>query len=121
MIRVDHSSSIAVSEQLVIQIASAIDAGKLMPGDRLPSIRSLAKDLGVAVGTVARAYRELESGGWAHSDGRRGTTVCRHSESVEIVSEAISFTKSALAAKLTAAEMHRALDLALLRLAQENP
>ncbi len=45
---------------------------------RLPSIRQLAGDLGVAPNTVARAYRELEVDGFLRSRGRRGTTVAAH-------------------------------------------
>ena len=46
-----------------------------MPGDRLPSIRQLANDLGIAGGTVARAYRELESDGVVTTHGRHGTVI----------------------------------------------
>jgi DNA-binding transcriptional regulator YhcF (GntR family) len=47
-------------EQLRRQLADLIAARQLGPGDRLPPLRQLAGDLGVAVGTVARTYRELE-------------------------------------------------------------
>lgn len=39
---------------------AAIASGKLNPGDRLPSVRKLSEEVGVAVNTVARAYRDLE-------------------------------------------------------------
>ncbi|AOW93186.1 hypothetical protein BFN03_12500 [Rhodococcus sp. WMMA185] len=57
-------------EQIRRQIAALIMSGQLSPGDKLPSLRQLAKDLDVAVGTVARAYRDLEQEGWVES--RRG-------------------------------------------------
>lgn len=57
-------------EQLRRQLADLITAGQLGPGDRLPPLRQLAGDLGVAVGTVARTYRELEQDGLLTS--RRG-------------------------------------------------
>jgi DNA-binding transcriptional regulator YhcF (GntR family) len=44
-------------------------------GDRLPSIRQLAGDLGMATNTVQRAYRELEAHGLIESRGRHGTVV----------------------------------------------
>ena len=47
----------------------------LQPGDRLPPLRQLAADLGLAVGTVARAYRELESAGLISSRRGGGTRV----------------------------------------------
>jgi GntR family transcriptional regulator len=50
-------------EQLRRQLADLITAGRLSPGDRLPPLRQLAGDLRVAVGTVARTYRELEQEG----------------------------------------------------------
>lgn len=49
--------------------------GELKNGDSLPSIRSLASQLDVAVNTVARAYRELENEGILESNGRRGSFI----------------------------------------------
>lgn len=62
-------------EQIKAAIIGAIGAGTLPVAHRLPSIRQLAGDLGVAPNTVARAYRELEAEGFVVSRGRRGTTV----------------------------------------------
>lgn len=62
-------------EQLRRQLAELITAGLLEPGDRLPPLRQLAGDLGVAVGTVARAYRELEQQGMLSSRRGGGTRV----------------------------------------------
>ncbi len=52
-----------------------VRAGVLAQGARLPTIRQLAADLGLAGGTVARAYRELEAEGAIHTKGRHGTFV----------------------------------------------
>ncbi len=52
-----------------------IAGGQLPVGARLPTIRQLAGDLGLAAGTVARAYRELEADGVLHTARRRGTVV----------------------------------------------
>ncbi len=52
-----------------------IGSGHLLPGDRLPTHRELAARLGVAVGTITRAYREAERHGLIYGDGRRGTFV----------------------------------------------
>jgi GntR family transcriptional regulator len=62
-------------EQLRRQLADLITAGQLSPGDRLPPLRQLAGDLGVAVGTVARTYRELEQEGVLTSRRGGGTRV----------------------------------------------
>ena len=62
-------------EQLRRQVAAAAAAGTLAPGHRLPTVRQLAADLGLAANTVARAYRELEADGVIETHGRRGTFV----------------------------------------------
>src|SRR5262245_66393042 len=54
-----------------------ITTGALAPGARLPTIRQLAADLGLAVNTVARAYRELETAHLVTTRVRHGTTVTR--------------------------------------------
>lgn len=62
-------------EQIRRQLADLITAGRLGPGDRLPPLRQLAGDLGLAVGTVARTYRELEQEGLLISRRGGGTRV----------------------------------------------
>lgn len=68
-------SPIPPYEQIRSQIASMIASGILTDGTRLPPIRQLADDLGLAGGTVARAYRELEDAGLIATKGRHGTFV----------------------------------------------
>ncbi|GAA4556593.1 GntR family transcriptional regulator [Planotetraspora kaengkrachanensis] len=62
-------------EQLRRQLVDLIRSRVIGPGDRLPPLRQLAGDLGLAVGTVARTYRELESAGLVHSKRGGGTRV----------------------------------------------
>jgi DNA-binding transcriptional regulator YhcF (GntR family) len=62
-------------EQLRDAIRARIERGSLLPGDRVPTVRGLADDLDLAPNTVARAYRELEVGGWLEGRGRAGTFV----------------------------------------------
>ncbi|MGA4508404.1 GntR family transcriptional regulator [Propionibacteriaceae bacterium G1746] len=62
-------------EQLRRQLADAVATGELTPGDRLPPVRQLARDLGVATGTVARAYRLLEESGQLVTARGAGTRV----------------------------------------------
>ncbi|MBM6401670.1 GntR family transcriptional regulator [Phycicoccus sonneratiae] len=62
-------------EQLRRQLADLVGSGVLLPGDRLPPVRQLAADLGLAPGTVARTYRELEQAGYVRSRRGGGTRV----------------------------------------------
>ena len=62
-------------EQLRRQVARRVASGRLPAGTRLPTVRGLATELGLAVNTVARAYRELEADGVVVTEGRRGTVV----------------------------------------------
>ncbi|MFE7408689.1 GntR family transcriptional regulator [Isoptericola sp. NPDC057559] len=72
---VSLASPVPVYEQIRAQVAAAVAVGTLAPGDRLPASRDLARDLGIAVGTVQRAYRELEATGVVASRRRTGTVV----------------------------------------------
>ena len=74
-LRVDLSSPVPVYEQIRSQVSALVAVGGLRPGDRLPASRDLARDLGIAVGTVQRAYRELEASGAVTSRRRVGTVV----------------------------------------------
>lgn len=61
--------------QLRSQVVAAIAAGSLAPGAKLPTVRALADQLGLAPGTVARAYKQLEADGAIETRGRAGTFV----------------------------------------------
>ena len=74
-LRIDSDSATPPFEQVRTQIATAVAAGQLDAGTRLPTVRQLATDLGLAVNTVARAYRELEADAVIATHGRRGTFV----------------------------------------------
>ena len=74
-IAVDVTSPTPPFEQIRSQIAGHVGSGLLTEGARLPTIRALAADLGVAPGTVARAYTELEAAGLVASRRRTGTVV----------------------------------------------
>lgn len=75
IVTVDTASPIPPFEQVRAQIAAMVESGALAPGARLPPIRQLAKDLGLAPGTIARAYSELERSGSVAARGRHGTVV----------------------------------------------
>ncbi|WP_432482367.1 GntR family transcriptional regulator [Kineococcus esterisolvens] len=72
---VDTTSPVPAYEQLRRQVATLVSTGVLLAGDRLPAARALAADLGLALGTVQRAYRELEAAGVVESRRRTGTVI----------------------------------------------
>lgn len=74
-ITIDPASPVAPYEQVRLRIAALAAAGDLAAGTRLPPVRRLAGELGLAVNTVARAYRELEQAGLVETRGRHGTVV----------------------------------------------
>ncbi|GGJ10928.1 GntR family transcriptional regulator [Paenarthrobacter histidinolovorans] len=74
-VTLDLSDPVPPYEQIRRQLSSLIAVGVLEPGSRLPTVRSLAADLGIAAGTVARAYKELEQSGLIESRRRNGTIV----------------------------------------------
>jgi DNA-binding transcriptional regulator YhcF (GntR family) len=75
LLTLDPSSSVPPFEQVRSQVADAIQRGSLQPSVRLPTVRKLAADLGLAVNTVAKAYRQLELAGLIETRGRHGTFV----------------------------------------------
>lgn len=72
---VDRSAGEPVYAQIARQVRARISGGDLKPGAPLPSVRTLASDLGVNLNTVARAYRQLEDGGFVAIAGRSGVRV----------------------------------------------
>jgi GntR family transcriptional regulator len=63
MMQIDRQSGVPTYLQIVSQIKNLIAVGKFQSGERLPTIRQLAVDLGVNVNTAAHAYKELSSEG----------------------------------------------------------
>jgi GntR family transcriptional regulator len=89
-VRVDTTSPVPPYEQIRAQLAVLISSGRLTEGERLPTVRQLAADLGLAAGTVARAYRELEAASLIRTRRGAGTRVAppppgaRHREPPEL-------------------------------------
>jgi GntR family transcriptional regulator len=77
IIVLDAESSLPAYEQISSQIRMQIVAGRLYPGDALPSVRQLARDLDIAPNTVVRAYNEVVQQGWMRTSARRGFTVAK--------------------------------------------
>ncbi len=102
MIVLDPKSPVPPTEQIRSQLAALIRAGELASDTRLPTVRQLAGDLGVANGTVARAYRELEASGLVRTGRAAGTRVNPGQASGEAtLPEAERFADAARRAGLT--------------------
>ncbi|MGA5816418.1 GntR family transcriptional regulator [Kitasatospora sp. NPDC094028] len=99
---VDPAAATPPYEQIRAQIAERARTGELPTGLRLPTVRALAEELGLAAGTVARAYKELEADGVVETHGRRGTLIA-----------ATGDTAHRLAAEAAAAYAERAARLGL--------
>ena len=74
-INIDETATTPVFQQIVDQIHFAINTGLLTPGEKLPSIRALANDHGIAANTAAKAFRALEFRGLVEAKDRSGYRV----------------------------------------------
>ncbi|HEY0260832.1 MAG TPA: GntR family transcriptional regulator, partial [Lacisediminihabitans sp.] len=72
---IEQKSGVPPFEQLRTQLIGLVRSGELAGGSRLPTVRALAEELGIATNTVARAYRELETDGFIETRGRNGSFV----------------------------------------------
>ena len=70
-----NTVNLPIYEQISTQIKNQIIAGTLRPGEALPSIRALAKDLKISVITTKRAYEELEAQGFLYTVAGKGCFV----------------------------------------------
>jgi len=82
-ITIDRDLRDAVYAQVARQMRKLVATGALGPGTQLPSVRQLARDLGVSLNTIARAYRLLESEGFLVIRDRAGVTVAAPAEEIE--------------------------------------
>lgn len=88
-----------IYEQIKRQILHAILTSELLPGDMLPSLRSLAKDLKVGVLTVNRAYSELEHEGYLENVQGKGCFVAEKSSTLikqHLAAEAVQLMEQAI-------------------------
>ena len=71
----DFSSDVPLYQQLRNQIVIGIAEGKLIPGEKLPTIRALADESGINMMTVSKAYQILKQEGYIVTDRRKGAVV----------------------------------------------
>jgi len=88
---IDTANGIAVYEQIIRQVKFAVAREAVKPGEMIPSVRELARELAVNPNTVARAYRQLQTDGVLASVRGTGLEVaarardrCRR-ETVELI------------------------------------
>jgi GntR family transcriptional regulator len=82
----DTTSRTPIYRQLIEQVRSAVARGRLEPGERLPSVRQLSRELVVNPNTIARAYTELE---------REGTLITQQGRGVFVAEPRSDLTKRA--------------------------
>ena len=123
-ILISNANDKPIYEQICTQIKNAVLAGALRPGDALPSIRSLAKDLRVSVITTKRAYDELEKDGYLYTVPGKGcyvaeknTQLVRAAYLTQIEEHMTKILSLAAACGLTADDLAEMLRL----LAQNDP
>lgn len=124
IVHLDTRSPVPVFEQLRSQIERLIVSGSIRPGTRLPPIRDLATDLGLARGTVNKVYDALARDGLVETAGRHGTIVLeiarqageRETGSADLAAAADTLAVVARQLGLAPQAAHRALDEAFERL-----
>ena len=82
---ISNSSGQPIYEPICRQVKGAIAAGRLRPGEPLPSIRALARDLRISVITTKRAYEELEREGFICTVAGKGSFVAQ--QNLELAKE----------------------------------
>ena len=92
-VRLNSDSSAPVFQQIIDQIHFAITAGELDIGDKLPSIRSIARELSLAPNTVAKALRQLEFRGLIEAHDRSGYTVSDYTSESRYQTRGVSADK----------------------------
>lgn len=75
MLRIDLASRVPVYEQIASGLRAELVSGQFNPGEKLPTVRTLAINLGVHHNTVAEAYRQLANEGWLELKRHRGAIV----------------------------------------------
>lgn len=117
-ILIRNTSGAPIYEQIFGQIRDQILSGELKPGEALPSIRALAKDLRISVITTKRAYEELERAGYLVTVAGKGSFVAqqnlelmREAHLTEIESHLRAAAGLARSCGLTRAELEEMLEL----------
>ncbi|MFW2382528.1 MAG: GntR family transcriptional regulator [Acidimicrobiales bacterium] len=109
LLKVDHSSSQALHDQLAGQLRAAIAAGEVKPGERLAPARELAAGLDVNVHTVLRALKTLKAERLVDMRRGRGTVVTGIAPKMASLSELAE--KLVVEARRSGLERHEIIEL----------
>lgn len=110
-LQIDHDSAEAPFEQVRRQIAEGAADGTYPAGHKLPTVRALAATLDLAVNTIAKAYRALETDGIIETRGRNGTFIAtRHATDAATDDAARAFALQARRQGLSRDEAIRLLE-----------
>ena len=117
---IDPTSPVPVSEQIAEGIRFEIAAGRLATGEKLPSVRGLAKELLVNPNTVSKVYRDLEREGVVRTRSGSGVFVaprakplCRKASVAAVRAAVMSAVEKGLAAGLDAQALSHVVDACL--------
>jgi len=120
LLRIEKGSAVPISRQIGGQIATLCASGKLAPGERLPSVRELARELAVNQNTVLRVYERLVSEGLLEMRHGQGTFVAAGAQSIgltthreRLLEELRQLAQQGLSLGLSPDELHQLLSEAL--------
>ena len=104
MFDIDLQSRTPIYEQLYRRVTALVVKRQLMPGDKLPSVRELAKSLGVNPNTVSKAFQNLERDGVIYSLPGRGSFISEKKSDTIRENAMADFRKAATEAVLSGLE-----------------
>lgn len=103
IVTLDPASAVPAYEQVRAQVTDLVAAGTLAPGTPLPAVRTLAAELGISPGTVAKAYRLLDAAGVTTAHRGLGTLVAAGSTAP---ADSLAAVRTAAAAYARTARSH---------------
>jgi len=129
--QINTELDVPIYQQLVDKIRSGVKMGTLLPGQQLPTVQEISQKLGIARGTIKRAYDELEHQGLLEKIQGRGTFICyqpansgsRKEQAMAAINdlldklEAMGFSQTEINIFLTLKQRERVEDLSVLKIA----
>jgi len=115
-LRIEKGSAVPISRQIAEQIATLCASGTLRPGERVPSVRELARELAVNQNTILRVYERLGGEGLLEMRHGQGTFVAAQAKRGQLtihrerlVDELRQIARQAIGLGLSADELHELL------------
>jgi GntR family transcriptional regulator len=126
-LRIEKGSAVPISRQIADQLATLCAAGSLRPGDQLPSVRELARELAVNQNTVLRVYERLSGEGLLEMRHGQGTFVANGSAAERLawhrrrlVDELRQIARQGIGLGLSNEQLHELLAEALGQVQSQN-